>query len=252
MTNHDREEQIAMILAKRAYLYSLFHAVFGGEPALESMERIYNDQTIDMLKTLRAEVSTCEDGALAALRLGEAGPRLDEAADAALACAEMIKRSMGEQLEDELKSDFVRLFVVPGASYVHLWESPYVGKEGMVFQESTLDVRSYYHAAGYKLQAEKHFPDDHIAAMMDYLGRMAQRAYEAYADGNDAAVAEALAVQRRFVESHVLTWVDDFAAKVAQLDGRGCYAALAYGMAAFARFDFERSARLIEEIKASL
>ena len=234
-----------MILAKRAYLYSLFHAVFGGEPALDSMERIYNDQTIDMLEALRGEVSSCGEAALASLRLGEA-------ADAALACAEMIKRSMGEQLEDELKSDFVRLFVVPGASYVHLWESPYVGKEGMVFQESTLDVRSYYHAAGYKLQAEKHFPDDHIAAMMDYLGRMAQRAYEAYADGNDAAVAETLAVQRRFVESHVLTWVDDFAAKVAQLDGRGCYAALAYGMAAFARFDFERSARLIEEIKASL
>ncbi len=99
MTNHDREEQIAMILAKRAYLYSLFHAVFGGEPALDSMERIYNDQTIDMLETLRGEVSSCEEAALASLHLGEAGPRLDEAVDAALACAEMIKRSMGNSLK---------------------------------------------------------------------------------------------------------------------------------------------------------
>ena len=76
---------------------------------------------------------------------------------------------------EALASDYAKLFQVPGASYVHPWESPYVGKESMVFQESTLDVRSFYHEAGFKLRAEKHFPDDHIAAMMDYLGRTSAR-----------------------------------------------------------------------------
>lgn len=240
-----------MILARRAYLYSLFHAVFGGEPKLDAMEKVYGDQTVGVLEALRDEVSSCGDSELAARSLGDGGPRLDEAVNASLSCVEMISASMGAWIVEELKSDFARLFVVPDVSYVHLWESPYTGKDGMVFQESTLDVRSFYHAAGFKLQAEKHFPDDHIAAMMDYLGRMAQRAYEAYADGDDAAAADALDVQRRFVEGHVLTWADDFAAKVAQFDGRGCYAALAYGMAAFARFDYERCACLIEELRPS-
>ncbi len=101
---------------------------------------------------------------------------------------------------------------MPGAYYVHPWESPYVGKESMVFQESTLDVRSFYHAAGFKLRAEKRFPDDHIAATMDYLGRSSQRAYEAFADGRDDEARRTLAAQGQFVDRHLLKWVDQFAA----------------------------------------
>lgn len=251
MTNHDREEEIAMILARRAYLYSLFHVVFGAEPSSESVANAYGEQTVEALASLRDELAACDDPAIATHRLGDAGPLPAEAVSAALSCAKMIASSAGEQIEEELKSDYVRLFVVPGTSYVHMWESPYTGKEGMMFQESTLDVRSYYHAAGFKLQAEKRFPDDHIAAMMDYLGRMAQRAFEAYADGNDEAVAQSLEVQRRFSESHVLTWVDAFAEKVVMFDARGCYATLACAMAVFARFDFKRTEDLVAELRAS-
>ncbi|MEI3232842.1 MAG: molecular chaperone TorD family protein [Gordonibacter pamelaeae] len=128
------------------------------------------------------------------------------------------------------------------------WESPYTGKESVVFQESTLDVRSFYHAAGFKLRAERRFPDDHIAAMMDYLGALSQRAYEAFADGRDDEAARTLATQRQFVDRHLLNWVDQFAAKVIENDAQGCYGALAGGMAAFAALD----RALGEQVEAEL
>ena len=117
-----------------------------------------------------------------------------------------------------------------------------------MFQESTLDVRSFYHAAGFKLRAEKRFPDDHIAAMMDYLGALSQRAYEAFADGRDDEAARTLATQRQFVDRHLLNWVDQFAAKVIEHDAQGCYGALAGGMAAFATLDRVLS----EQVEAEL
>ena len=137
---------------------------------------------------------------------------------------------------------------MPGEHYVHPWESPYTGKESVVFQESTLDVRSFYHAAGFKLRAEKRFPDDHIAAMMDYLGALSQRAYEAFADGRDDEAARTLATQRQFVDRHLLNWVDQFAAKVIEHDAQGCYGVLAGGMAAFAALDRVLS----EQVEAEL
>ena len=119
-----------------------------------------------------------------------------------------------------------------------------------MFQESTLDVRAFYHDAGFKLQSEKHFPDDHIAAMMDYMGRLGQRAYDAFADGDDDAVRTTLATQLLFVEKHLLNWVDSFAVRVRENDGRGVYAALAEGMAAFVRLDYDVAGEIDTELGA--
>ena len=112
-----------------------------------------------------------------------------------------------------------------------------MGKEKLLFQESTLDVRSYYYDAGFKLQAERRSPDDHVAARMDYLGRMSGRAFEAYADGDDDQVRRILETQRDFLSKHVLTWIGDLVAQTVEKDERAYYAAFAVAMDAFVRFD---------------
>ena len=84
--------------------------------------------------------------------------------------------------------------------------------------------------------------------MMDYLGALSQRAYEAFADGRDDEAARTLATQRQFVDRHLLNWVDQFAAKVIEHDAQGCYGALAGGMAAFATLDRVLS----EQVEAEL
>ena len=149
-----------------------------------------------------------------------------------------------------MEEDFPTLFQIPGDSYVRPWESPHTSTDGMLFRGSTLDVRSFYHQAGFRLQAEQHFPDDHISAMMDYMARMSQCVYEAYADGRDENAAKMLRTQSDFLRKHVLTWVDAFADEVIRKDIRAYYAAFAGAMAAFAHVDAAHVEKLAAELSA--
>lgn len=263
MSSCEHQQEVALALAHRAYLYSLMHVVFGGEPTPEGVVRVFSDQTSEVLDALERQIALPCFAEVAARELAQSGRSLQECVKEVRACVAKTRdrlcgdraadaESLAEQLAAGMRSDFAKLFQVPGDAYVHPWESPYVGKESMLFQESTLDVRSFYHDAGLKLQAEKHFPDDHIAAMMDYLGRMSQRAYDAYADGLDAEAAQILETQRVFVEKHVLSWVDAFAGKVVENDAHAYYGALAGAMAAFARLDAAVAARIGAELEEAL
>lgn len=236
MENKEQGSCIAMTLAYRAYLCGMFHTLFGGGVNEAFAERLFSGNTQDALTWLNERV--CSDVAVAGKSVGVSGRTLGECVEEAISCVNQHMRT--DDVEDAASAmgdDYPKLFQVPGDAYVRPWESPYINADGMLFRGSTLDVRSYYHQAGFKLQAEKHFPDDHIAAMMDYMVRMCQRAYEAFAEGDDAVAEEALRVQSDFMCKHVLTWIDAFADKVIRNDVRAYYAAFAGAMAAFAHVD---------------
>ena len=176
---------------------------------------------------------------------------LEQCAEAALAYIDSRQGAVHESPSEyaaEMKSDYAKLFQIPGDSYVSSWESPYVGTEQALFQCSTLNVREAYHAAGLKLQAEGHFPDDHIAAMMEYLAYMGARAYDCFADGRDAECVQVLQDSKDFLASHVLTWIDAFANNVIEKDTRGYYVAFAQAATVVAHVDDVRLDLLIGRI----
>ncbi len=123
-----------------------------------------------------------------------------------------------------------------------------MGTEQTLFQGSTLDVRALYHAAGLKLQAEHQFPDDHIAAMLAYMGYMGTRAYEAYADGIDAECRKALQDTKAFLQAHLLTWIDALAADVIEKDEHGLYAAFMQAVVVLVHVDAVQLDWLMERI----
>ena len=249
MEKREREQEIGMYLAQRAYAYSLMHVVFGSEPSADTTVKLLGDETMKMLEVLSHELAEPAYAQVAGYRTGEGAPDAQtRLADARSGLAEAALHADEQSFVERLRSDYSKLFLAPGDSFVRLWESAYTGKEGMVFQESTLDVRAFYHDAGFKLQVEKRFPDDHIAAMMDYMGRMAQRTYDAFADGDDDAVRTTLATQGLFVERHLLEWIDDFAAKVCENSEQGVYAAFAQVMAVFTRLDRVKAEEIAQEL----
>lgn len=242
MPNIERETAQAMTLARRAYLYRLFHIAFGTCPTAQVAARLCNADSLEALGYAADAVCCDVFEGLPQQEVFPAGPAVSECFSVAASALEGCGRSLGDApceptTVESLQASYRKLFETPGDSYVHLWESSYVGKEGVVFQDSTLDVREFYHQAGFRLQAEKKFPDDHIAAMMDYLANLSQQAYEAFAEGEDERVASILARQRQFAAKHVLNWVGKFAQKVAENDELGFYCALANAMAAFVMLD---------------
>lgn len=249
----ERTSAIAMALARRTYLYRFFHVVFGSRPNVESVAVMFGSETLNMLTSVRDDLGKDGFASLAARTLGASERSFAVCVEEACACVERIREEVNkpEQVAtfvESLRASYDKLFQVPGEHYVHPWESPYTGRESVLFQESTLDVRAFYHAAGFKLQAEKHFPDDHIAAMMDYLGALSERAWNAFAEGCNAKVVQTLASQQQFLDQHVLAWVDRFAAKALEHDTEGYYGAFAGVMAAFVALD----RALIEQIEMEL
>lgn len=251
MFDEELEKRIGMDLACRAYLYDLLHEVFGGDCSSDSIARYFGKQTREMIAHEAAALSDCSREANNRRIVGDGARALEQCAEAALAYIDSRQGAVHESPSEyaaEMKSDYAKLFQIPGDSYVSSWESPYVGTEQTLFQCGTLNVRAAYHAAGLKLQAERHFPDDHIAAMMEYLAYMGTRAYDCFADGRDAECVRALRTSKDFLTSHVLTWIVAFANNVIEKDTRGYYAAFAQVATVVAHVDDVRLDLLIDRI----
>jgi TorA maturation chaperone TorD len=249
MSRRGDEQEVALWLARRTYLYRLLHVVFGAKPTADTLGQVASDMTVESMAYVQGLLSFPVAADVAQTRIGADGPVAADCVDAAIAQVKAAAKKASEQaFVEELQTEFDKLYQVPGPDYVHPWESPYTGPAETTFQPSTLDVRSYYHRAGFKLQAEKHFPDDHIGAMMDFLGNLSQQAYDAYADGKDKDAAATLETQDKFVHEHVLTWVDVFATKTADHDEQGFYTAFARFAAAFVRFDVAILAQIQPEL----
>lgn len=219
-------EAQAMRLANRAYAYRVFHIAFGAEPSSDELRVLASPETVEAFRFL-AETAR-EEGS------GEGAQTLTAAAD--------LLALLGAHAEDaagvaSLKASFTRLFLVPGASFVHPWESPYIGKEVMLFQESTLDVRHRYAAYGFAAAEFGRFPEDHVSMMLDFLAHLSSAAFEAFGDGNDEEAGRILADQRAFVAAHLDTWLPAFVEKLCEQDAEGTYARLACALRAFVELD---------------
>lgn len=221
MSKQEYESKIALTLAHRAYRYALLHLVFGAEPNTELVGKVFSKETREAFTETDSIANYLDEHA-------------SQAADPSFL--------------ENLNASYRAMFYAMDSSNVVAWESPYLDENGMLFQESTLDVREFYHQAGLKLQAEKQFPDDHIAAMMDFLARLSSSSYERFADGLDKEVAEIFKTQRAFMEKHLLHWLPKFSEQVVENDKHGLYAAFAQGMKEFVEDDYRLLGKAIEEL----
>ena len=212
--NRAELEAVGMRLADRSYLQGAFHVAFGSVPTAQMMRTLGSGQTLACLDRLGQACAGAPGNGLAIeVGMGDerhAGSASQVIYETRALLARMAERADDPVAVDDLKEAYTRLLRVPGDAYVHPWEAPYVGKESMIFQESTLDVRKRFAAYGYVSAAYKHFPEDHISALFDFLARLSSTAYEAFADGDDARVLEVLRSQQEMVDGHILTWIDKF------------------------------------------
>ena len=231
-------EVTGMRLANRAYLYRMFHIAFGAEPSAEELRALGSAESVAAMRYLGQACR--EDDAAAA----------EELAKTADALAALGAKADDEDFVASLKSDFTRLFLAPGDAYVHPWESPYIGKETMLFQESTLDVRHRFREHGFTAAEFGHFPEDHVSMMLDFLAHLSSRAYDAFGDGRDAEAVRVLLSQEDFVNAHLLNWLPDFRSKLHAADQVGTFALLSDSLQAFLQVDARFAGRLASWLEA--
>ena len=227
-------ELLGMRLANRAYLYRVFHIAFGAEPSKEELSVLGSKETIDATQYLADD------------------SRSEALLDAVRLFSSFEGKAQDDGYVESMRSDFTKLFLVPGASYVHPWESPYIGKEAMLFQESTLDVRHRYAEHDFVAVEFGHFPEDHLSMMLDFLARLSARAFDAFGEERDDEVKRILAAQKDFVEAHLLNWLGKFHEALCAKDETGVYRRLAAALQAFLALDEEFTERALADLDGPL
>ena len=251
-------EALGMRLANRAYLYGLFRVGFGAMPSVEVLAQLTSQQARDALSYLGGacgQDAACGTAALATA-VGTAGVSVADPvggeresavadmlgaskalAEASAFLADAADKCGDAAFVDATKTEFERLYMVPGKAYVYPWESPYAGQITTIFKESTLDVRRRYEEYGFSAEERGHFPEDNIAMMCGFMAHLSRGAYESFADGDDANVHTILESQAPFADAHLGEWVSQFAEKTRKNDRTGLYAHLASALEAFLRLD---------------
>ncbi len=111
-----------------------------------------------------------------------------------------------ESMLPDLESDFNRLFVGPGQPLAPPWESYYLSRDHLLFQEQTLAVRQAYRTFGLEAPHLHSEPDDSLSLELSFMAELCARHVAALDAGQGGGQVKILDAQRQFLASHLLPW----------------------------------------------
>jgi putative dimethyl sulfoxide reductase chaperone len=108
--------------------------------------------------------------------------------------------------EDQLlkeADEFQRLFVGPDTIIAPLWESYYRSKDGLLFGETTLQVRDQYHRFGQQFSKENNEPDDHLTVELEFMLFLIKHSLTP----SGSVDFESIEGQNYFLTHHLSQWI---------------------------------------------
>lgn len=138
----------------------------------------------------------------------------DEQSQTGLALLQTFTTNWQDNQLAELQRDFARLFVGPDRLLAPPWESVYLSREHLLFEEQTMAVRSFYGRFNLRAPHLNNEPDDHIGLEFAFLAHLCSLGLTAVNQNDTDALAEVLQAQRDFLDQHLLRWTPQFCQKV--------------------------------------
>lgn len=111
-----------------------------------------------------------------------------------------------ERAAEAVRLDHQHLFVGPGHATASPYESVHRSAEGLLFDESTLDVRAWYHHFGVSAPREGKEPDDHIGLELEFLAALFTSALDSLAASDDEQASGFVAAAAQFTTDHLAQW----------------------------------------------
>ncbi len=124
---------------------------------------------------------------------------------------------------DDLAADYAAIYLtynLRASPCESVWTDP----EGLMMQESAFQVRDWYRAYGLGVEDWRKRADDHLVCQLQFLAQLLR-----ISQGQ----AEALSAAARFLDEHLLRWIDGFALRVAKGCATPFYGGLAVLTAAY-------------------
>lgn len=184
--------EIQNLLELRIFAYDMLRRVFLEEPTKELITQ-FKDGVINFFP-FKEENSQLKDG------------------------IELVNQyfqsfDMDENFEN-LHWDYTRMFIGPYELPVHIWESSYVNKDRLLFQEETLLVRRLYLENCFETLHYGREADDHLGLELDFMYHMSNIAHNLAKGGNINKLGKIVADQDYFLQQHLLRWTPLFGKEV--------------------------------------
>jgi TorA maturation chaperone TorD len=120
--------------------------------------------------------------------------------------SESSRDGMSDDAFDQIRADYIRLFIGPHKVIVPPWESVHVSYTGLTFQQETLDVRKWYAHFGLQFEKLHKEPDDHIGIELAFLSHLSGLAARAIEHEDEKEFMKMMDAQRDFAVEHPLKW----------------------------------------------
>jgi len=140
---------------------------------------------------------------------------------------------------EELKLEYNRLFIGPNHLPAPPWESVYLSKEKIIFDEHTLAVREFYKRWNVTTKNKNKEPDDHIGFELEFMAILIGRSIKALNENNMKYFSSTIISQKEFLETHPLVWIDKFSSKLYNSTSHHFYKGLALFTPEYLRMDIE-------------
>lgn len=224
-------ESVQILLAGSTYLYRLFQNIFGNAPSTEQIDILTSDTTKDAFEIFRTDNNSSYEKGLEHLSRLEKYYRKDK------------KIAL-----EKLTSEYNYLLIGPHKLLAPPWESVYLSKERLLFQESTLKVRQVYLEHNFIPAEYPHVADDHLALELDFMANISSMTQKAYEEQDRKQVLELLENQKSFLKEHLLVWIPEFSEKIQESPTLYLYPNMARMLKEFLEIQTE----VIEEIRTTV
>lgn len=127
-----------------------------------------------------------------------------------------LAKSDFDELRTRVATEYAELFVGPRAPLAPPYESVYVGAVRRLNTDVTMQVRRFYEQCGMEVVRRNTVPNDHVGLELEFMAALCAREADAREAG-DTALAQSLRdTQCDFLEVHLGSWIDVFAARVSE------------------------------------
>lgn len=145
---------------------------------------------------------------------------------------------------ERIRWDYTHLFIGPHKIPAPPWESVYLNKERLIFQEETLNVRRAYLKYCLVPQNFGREADDHLGYELDFMYRLCQLSLE------DAEfIGSILSDQKDFLQNHISKWVPLICKDICFHAKTDFYKGLAMCLEGFIEVDRKAVNELLAQVK---
>lgn len=116
-----------------------------------------------------------------------------------------------------IRTDHARLYGYTAVARVSPYESVHRGRDGLVFDEQTLQVRAAYRSISLRAPRYNREPDDHIGLELDFIAQSCAKALDALDLESLSDAQRYVAVASSFFTEHLSQWAPEMLDKATSM-----------------------------------